>query len=325
MEKILIFVLIGLGAQMVDGTLGMAFGVTATTLFILSGTSAATASAIVHVVEVGTTFASGVSHWRFGNVDWGRTLKLGIPGAIGAFTGATFLVNLDGDAAKPVTSTILLCLGLWVLLRFAFLNNRTRQARASWGAKRLAPLGLIGGLLDSTGGGGWGPLTTSTLLSAEADQPRKIIGTVSAAEFMVSLAAVLGFLPLLREEFLDHTVPILGMLVGGVIAAPIAAYLVGRINPRVLGTLIGGALVGLNVRTLFTGVLPSGGLATVLVLWSVAVVVVATRVARQEASRSHRASDAGATTALREESSTSYDAATDAETFSGYEKVGVRL
>ena len=112
MEKILLFVLIGLGAQLVDGTLGMAFGVTATTLFILSGTGAATASAVVHVVEVGTTFVSGISHWRFGNVDWGRVLRLGVPGAVGAFVGATFLSNLDGDAATPVTSSILLSLSL---------------------------------------------------------------------------------------------------------------------------------------------------------------------------------------------------------------------
>ena len=223
MERIVLFVLIGLGAQLVDGTLGMAFGVTATTLFILSGAGAATASAVVHVVEVGTTLASGASHWRFGNVDWGRALRLGVPGAIGAFLGATFLSSLDGDAAKPVTSSILLALGLWVLVRFAFLPPRRNAAAASWGLSKLGPLGLAGGLLDATGGGGWGPVTTSTMLSAGADQPRKIIGTVSAAEFLVTVAATLGFLPLLREEFAEHTLPILGLLVGGVLAArPIA-------------------------------------------------------------------------------------------------------
>ncbi|MFD5868571.1 sulfite exporter TauE/SafE family protein [Corynebacterium sp. NPDC060344] len=256
MERIVLFALIGLGAQLVDGTLGMAFGVTATTLFILSGTGAATASAVVHVVEVGTTFASGVSHWRFGNVNWGRALRLGIPGAIGAFAGATFLSSLDGDVAKPVTSTILLLLGLWVLIRFAFLPSRRNAAAKSWGLAKLGPLGLVGGLLDATGGGGWGPVTTSTMLSAEADQPRRVIGTVSAAEFLVTCAAVLGFLPLLRQEFAEHTLPILGLLVGGVIAAPIAAILVGRINPRTLGIVIGGVLVLLNLRTLFGTVVP---------------------------------------------------------------------
>ena len=271
MEKLIVFVLIGLGAQLVDGTLGMAFGVTATSLFIVAGSSAATASAVVHVAEVGTTLASGISHWRFGNVDWRRVLSLGVPGAIGAFAGATFLSNLDGDAAKPVTSTILLFLGLWVIIRFAFLANVKRKKK-TWGAKKLAPLGLFGGLLDSTGGGGWGPVTTSTLLGAEADQPRKVIGTVSAAEFLVALAAVLGFLPKLREEFTQHAAPVIGLLCGGVIAAPLAAYLVGRIDPRLLGIVIGGVLVGLNIRTLFSPLASGGVLATVLLVWAFGVV-----------------------------------------------------
>lgn len=273
-ERILLFVLIGLGAQLVDGTLGMAFGVTATTLFILSGTGAATASAVVHVVEVGTTFVSGISHWRFGNVDWGRVLRLGVPGAVGAFVGATFLSNLDGGAAKPVTSTILLGLGLWVLVRFAFLGGGRPNTAKRWGGRKLASLGLAGGLLDATGGGGWGPVTTSTLMSAGEEQPRKIIGTVSAAEFLVSVAAVLGFLPMLREEFAAHTLPIVGLLVGGVIAAPIAAFLVGRVNPRLLGIVIGGVLVSLNVRTLLSDVVPGGVLAAILVSWVALVAAV---------------------------------------------------
>lgn len=272
MTRLLLFALIGLGAQLVDGTLGMAFGVTATTLFLFSGTSAATASAVVHVVEVGTTLASGASHWRFGNVDWGRVVKLGVPGAIGAFAGSTFLVGLDASAAKPVTSTILAGLGLWVLVRFAFLSAGPMPRRAGWGWRKLTLLGLVGGLLDSTGGGGWGPVTTSTLLSAEAEQPRRIIGTVSAAEFLVTSAAVLGFLPLLREEFAAHASAVVAMLVGGVIAAPIAAFLVGRINPRLLGIVIGGVLVGLNVRTLAVPVLPVPELATVLISWAVGVI-----------------------------------------------------
>lgn len=274
MERIVLFALIGLGAQLVDGTLGMAFGVTATTLFILSGTGAATASAVVHVVEVGTTFVSGISHWRFGNVDWGRVLRLGVPGALGAFVGATFLSNLDGDAATPVTSSILLGLGLWVLVRFAFLGGGRVTAAKKWGVRKLAPLGLVGGLLDSTGGGGWGPVTTSTLMSAGEEQPRKIIGTVSAAEFLVAVAAVLGFLPMLRDEFAAHTLPIVGLLAGGIVAAPLAAFLVGRINPRLLGIVIGGVLVSLNLRTLLSGVVPGGVLAAVIVAWVVLVAAI---------------------------------------------------
>lgn len=142
MEKLIVFVLIGLGAQLVDGTLGMAFGVTATSLFIVAGSSAATASAVVHVAEVGTTLASGISHWRFGNVDWRRALSLGVPGAIGAFIGATFLANLDGDAATPVTSTILLFLGLWVIIRFAFLASVKRKKKA-WGGEEARSAGAL--------------------------------------------------------------------------------------------------------------------------------------------------------------------------------------
>ena len=155
-----------------------------------------------------------------------------------------------------MTSTILLLLGLWVLVRFAFVPSRRNAAAKSWGLAKLGPLGLVGGLLDATGGGGWGPVTTSTMMSAEADQPRRIIGTVSAAEFLVTVAAVLGFLPLLKEEFAEHTLPILGLLLGGVLAAPLAAYLVGRIDPRMLGIIIGGVLVLLNLRTLFGSVVP---------------------------------------------------------------------
>lgn len=288
MERLIIFVLIGLGAQLVDGTLGMAFGVTATTLFLLSGTGAATASAVVHVVEVGTTFASGVSHWRFGNVDWRRVLQLGVPGAVGAFVGSTFLVNLDMGAATPVTSTILLGLGLWVLVKFAFLSARRKGDRPAWGWRRLAPLGLVGGLLDSTGGGGWGPVTTSTLMSAENNRPRTIIGTVSASEFLVAFAAVLGFLPLLRDEFAAHAGPVVAMLAGGVIAAPIAAYLVGRVNPRLLGIVIGGVLVGLNIRTLLAPHVPGAVLAVVLVAWIAAVAAVLLWARRHDAPRGLR-------------------------------------
>lgn len=270
MEKLIVFVLIGLGAQLVDGTLGMAFGVTATSLFVFSGTSAATASAVVHVAEVGTTLISGISHWRFGNVDWRRALGLGIPGAIGAFVGATFLSGLDGEAARPLTSIVLLGLGLWVIIRFAFLSGVGRRSK-TWGARALAPLGFFGGLLDSTGGGGWGPITSSTLLSAEADQPRKVIGTVSAAEFLVSMAAVGGFLPKLQEEFSAHALPVVGLLCGGVVAAPLAAFLVGRINPRLLGIAIGGALVALNACTLLSAWFSGEVVGGVLIGWVVIV------------------------------------------------------
>lgn len=269
MEKILLFALIGLGAQLVDGTLGMAFGVTATTLFTVTGTPAATASAVVHVVQVGTTAASGVAHWRLGNVDLPRVLALGGPGAVGAYAGASLLGGLDASAAAPVTSSILLGLGLWVTWRFA--RGGARPARPRWGPGRLAPLGLLGGLLDATGGGGWGPVTTSTLLSVESGRPRGIIGTVSAAEFLVTCAAVAGFAPLLREEFAAHAGAIAAMLAGGVAAAPVAAALVGRANPRLLGIVVGAVLVALNLRALLAGALAPAALGGLLAGWAAAV------------------------------------------------------
>jgi uncharacterized membrane protein YfcA len=233
MRSLLIFTFVGLGAQIVDGALGMAFGVTASTLLVLSGVASAQASAAVHLAEVGTTFASGLSHWKFKNIDWTIVAKLGVPGAIGAFLGATVLSSLSTEDAAPLMAAILLAIGVYVLLRFSL---KTPPAVTTGGsklsAKFLTPLGLFGGFIDASGGGGWGPVTTSTLLSRGKTAPRTVIGSVSASEFLVAVSASLGFLVGLREEFL-HNVPIvLGLALGGVIAAPFAAWLVSRVSPR---------------------------------------------------------------------------------------------
>ncbi|MGB3485170.1 MAG: sulfite exporter TauE/SafE family protein [Mycobacterium sp.] len=250
MRMLIIFTLVGVGAQLVDGALGMAFGVTASTLLVLSGLGAAQASAAVHLAEVGTTFASGLSHWKFKNIDWPLVAKLGGPGAVGAFLGATVLSSLSTEAATPLMGAILLAIGVYVLLRFSLRTPLTFARGTSHSVKFLAPLGLFGGFIDASGGGGWGPVTTSTLLSQGKTAPRTVIGSVSASEFLVALSASLGFLIGLRDEFLDNLPVVLALMAGGVIAAPIAAWLVSRVSPAMLGTAVGGVIVLTNSQKL---------------------------------------------------------------------------
>ncbi|MGV0408292.1 sulfite exporter TauE/SafE family protein [Corynebacterium resistens] len=249
--KILIFALVGLAAQLVDGALGMAFGITATTLLVFSGLGPAHASAAVHLAEVGTTLFSGLSHWRLKNVHWPTVLALGVPGAVGAFTGAYVLSNLSTKAAEPVVSTILVLLGAYVLVRSVAIpwqKTKNTQPAGSTAKSRmgLAALGLGGGFLDASGGGGWGPVTTSTLMSVGKAEPRRIIGTVNTAEFLVSISASAGFLFGMGNELVESWRPVLGLLVGGAIAAPLAAWAVTVVKPEILGGLVGALLMFLN-------------------------------------------------------------------------------
>lgn len=271
MRKLILIGFVGLIAQLVDGSLGMGYGVTSSSLLLLVGLTPALASASVHLAEVGTNVASGVSHWRLGNVDWRLVLKLGVPGAVGAFAGATFLSRLSTAWAAPVMATILAVLGAYILARFAFRPPRVATARRTpHGARFLVPLGLVGGFIDATGGGGWGPVSTTSLLSAGRTAPRTVIGSVDTSEFLVSLFASVGFLVALGTTQLD--LAIVGvLLLGGLIAAPIAAWLVSRLPARVLGTAVGGLIVVTNLRTIL-GSLGASTTAFGLVLAAVAVV-----------------------------------------------------
>jgi uncharacterized protein len=288
MRSLLIFTLVGVGAQLVDGALGMAFGVTASMLLVLSGVAAAQASAAVHLAEVGTTLASGLSHWRFKNIDWAIVAKLGLPGAVGAFLGATVLSSLSTEDAAPLMAGILVAIGVYVLVRFSLGRPPgLGTTHTPHTAKFLAPLGLFGGFIDASGGGGWGPVTTSTLLSRGKTAPRTVVGSVSASEFLVAVSASLGFLVGLREEFL-HNLPIVaGLAVGGVLAAPFAAWLVSRISPALLGTAVGGVIVLTNSQKLVTyfGItVPWSSVlyTTIVVVW-VGLVVYAWRASRAPA------------------------------------------
>ncbi|MFJ5223091.1 sulfite exporter TauE/SafE family protein [Streptomyces sp. NPDC088400] len=250
MRTFLLFGLAGLLAQLVDGTLGMAFGVTATTTLLAVGTAPAAASAAVHLAEVGTSLASGLSHWKFKNIDWRTVGILAAPGAIGAVLGAYVLTSLSTENAAVWITTILLLLGLYVLIRFSFLKIGKLITGERPGAKFLAPLGLVAGFVDATGGGGWGPVATTTLLSSGRLEPRKVVGSVDTSEFIVALAASIGFLfTLAQEDSLNYTV-VLGLMIGGIIAAPVAAWLVRHLPPRLLGALAGGLIVFTNARTL---------------------------------------------------------------------------
>jgi uncharacterized membrane protein YfcA len=281
----LLFALAGLIAQLVDGSLGMAYGVTSTSVLLAVGTAPAVASASVHLAEVGTTLASGASHWRFGNVDWRVVGILALPGAIGAVLGAYVLVNLT-ESAEPYMALVLLALGVYVLLRF---SSRAVAKRAVSGPKPggrfLGPLGLIAGFLDASGGGGWGPVATSSLLASGRLEPRKVVGSVDTSEFVVALAASIGFLVALSSQEIDFTV-VLALMLGGVIAAPFAAYIVRLLPARVLGTGAGGLIIITNTRTFLNGIDVDSTIVTVVllvlaVLW-IGAIVLAVRTSRRE-------------------------------------------
>jgi uncharacterized membrane protein YfcA len=278
MQRFLLLALFGLVAQLIDGALGMAYGLTSTTLLLASGLAPAVASASVHLAEVGTTLASGAAHWKLGNTDWKSVRWLALPGGVGAFAGATVLSNLDGDVARPWISLFLVILGVYVLVRFAFLRGRIEVRTGSLRRPLLAPLGLVAGFLDAIGGGGWGPLATPTMLATGRMEPRKVIGTVSTSEFVVALCASLGFLVSLDSSVFALPV-VLALLVGGAIGAPIAASLVRWLHPRVLGTAVGGLIVLTNGRTLLNtigvdGNPQIGAYLALIGIWFLAIVVV---------------------------------------------------
>jgi uncharacterized membrane protein YfcA len=237
----------GFLAQLVDGAMGMAFGITSTTLLIFLAYNPAAASAIVHLVEIATSSISGISHIKFGNVDWHALVKVAVPGAVGAFIGAILLSSVDLSAARPWTASILLVLGGLVLYRFTrpIILGKKRRARARW----LAPLGLVGGFVDSTGGGGWGPVVTTSLTASNALEPRKAIGTTNTAEFVIAIAASIGFMIGLGAEQIPWDA-VIALLIGGALAAPIAAWLVSKAPQRLLGILVGNLIIALNIRQL---------------------------------------------------------------------------
>ena len=273
MRNLLVLAFVGLVAQMIDGSLGMAYGVTSSTLLLATGVAPAAASAAVHFSEIGTTLVSGFSHHRLGNVDWRTVSIIAVPGGIGAFAGATFLSSIPGDTAKPWVAGLLLGLGVYVVWRFLALGGRRPTFKGKLSAFFLAPLGVVAGLMDAIGGGGWGPVGTTSLLSSGRLEPRKVVGSIDTSEFVVAIGGSLGFLFALGSAGINFAYAG-ALLVGGVIAAPFAAWLVRHLPARVLGVAAGGLIVLTNVDTIVKAL---GGTGAVEAL--VAIVVAAVWVA----------------------------------------------
>jgi uncharacterized protein len=253
MRNLIVLGFVGLLAQLVDGSLGMAYGVTSSTLLLAAGIAPAAASAAVHFSEIGTTLVSGFSHHKLGNVDWRTVGIIAVPGGVGAFAGATFLSSIDGDTAKPWVAGLLLVLGVYVVWRFLLLGGRRPQFKGRLSAAFLAPLGVVAGLTDAIGGGGWGPVGTTSLLSSGRLEPRKVVGSIDTAEFVVAVGGSLGFLYALGSQGIDFGYAG-ALLVGGVIAAPIAAWLVRHMPARVLGVAAGGLIILTNGTTILGAV-----------------------------------------------------------------------
>jgi uncharacterized membrane protein YfcA len=242
-EMFLWFLLVGFIAQSIDGALGMAYGISCNSILLGIGIPPASASAWVHFAQVFTSLASGISHWKMGNVDWNLAKKLLIPGVLGSILGAFVLSNIDGDLVKPVIALYLFVMG-FVILKKVF---KKRKVRFDQNSKTLPILASTGGFADAVGGGGWGPIVNSTLLS-KGKIPRYAIGTGNFVEFFVSLASASTFLFFVKELSLA---PVLGLILGGIIAAPFAAYICKLIKPKYLMIGVGVLIIFLSIRTFY--------------------------------------------------------------------------
>lgn len=240
-----LFAAVGFAAQIVDGALGMAYGVISTSALLSFGVSPANASAAVHAAKVFTGVASGASHIYFGNVDWKMLALLSAGGVIGGVGGAYVLTSLPGDVVKPYVVGWLFLMGLVILYR---AWKQTRPKVFSW--RTPLPLGLVGGFFDAIGGGGWGPLVTSSLLGAGAD-PRKAIGTTNTAELFMATATSAAFLVSLAtghwetEGLSGLAWSLAGLIAGGIVAAPVAGWATKHLPLRALTWIVGGLVVTL--------------------------------------------------------------------------------
>lgn len=241
----IVYVIVGFVAQIIDGALGMAYGVTSTTFLLSIGIPPVAASASVHTAEIFASGASGLAHLRFGNVDKKLFKKLLIPGVMGGILGAYMLTAVPGKTIKPFIAFYLLIMGL-IILRRAFKKVEQKEVKT-----KILPLGVSGGFFDAIGGGGWGPIVTSTLV-ARGHNPRFSIGSVNLAEFFVTVAEVATFLTIIG---LVHWQIIIGLIIGGVLAAPLAAYVCKRLPARALMIIVGLLIMVLSIRTICSALL----------------------------------------------------------------------
>lgn len=240
-HDLLYFVAAGFLAQLIDGSLGMAYGVTASSILLGMGLPPASVSATVHAAECFSTGASAVSHHAFGNVNKALFKQLVLPGIIGAVIGAYILTSLDGDVIKPYIAGYLLLMGIVIIVK-AYKKISPKQV-----AKHVTPLGFFGALIDTIGGGGWGPIVTSNLVARGGDV-RFTIGSVNAAEFFVTLAGSITFLLTIG---ITNAEAIVGLALGGVVAAPIAAYFSKKLPRKPFMIAVGVLIIALSIRTLY--------------------------------------------------------------------------
>lgn len=240
------FILIGFAAQLVDGALGMAFGVICNTLLVaVLGVPPATASARIHVVEIFTTGASGLSHLFHRNIDWPLFWRLLIPGVIGGVLGAYVLSSLHADVVKPFVLGYLVLIGVWLLIRGLLYPPKIAKPKV------VAPLAVVGGFLDAAGGGGWGPVVTSNLL-VQGGEPRKVVGTVNSVEFFLTVSVSIAFI--WNLGFSQILGPTLGLIIGGVAAAPLGAMMAKRFSPKVMLVMVGIVLTATSAFGLYRAV-----------------------------------------------------------------------
>jgi uncharacterized protein len=243
---ILLYILVGFIAQMIDGALGMAYGVSSNTFLLSLGIPPAAASASVHMAEVVTTGISGFSHWRLGNVDWKLVRRLLIPGVIGGVAGAYLLTSIDGNLIKPYIAAYLLFMGGVIIYKAFTIQPRSKPDE--YHGPRISWLGVVGGFCDAIGGGGWGPVVTSTLV-ARGKYARTTIGSVNFSEFFVTLSQSIVFV--LTLSLSDYWQIILGLLIGGGIAAPLAARMTKNLPLKALMIMVGVLIILLSLRTIF--------------------------------------------------------------------------
>jgi uncharacterized membrane protein YfcA len=244
LAALLPFIAVGFAAQLVDGALGMAFGVISSTLLVgVLGVPPALASQRVHIVECFTTGVSGISHLLHRNIDGKLFLRLVVPGMIGGFTGAYVLSTLDAGFVKPFVLLYLTAIGLYLLIRGFMYPPKLKEAKV------IAPLGLVGGFLDAAGGGGWGPVVTSNLLIQGAD-PRKVVGTVNSAEFFLTVTISAAFIWHLGVADLGGAT--LGLLIGGLLAAPIGAWAAKHFPAKQMLILVGFVLTATSAYGVYT-------------------------------------------------------------------------
>ena len=235
-------VLVGLLAQTVDGALGMAYGITSTSFLLATGSSPAVASASVHIAEVFTTGVSGISHVKLGNVNKSLFLRLLIPGILGASAGAWVVSSVDSSIIKPIVSGYLFLMGLYIVSKVFKKITPRRET-----PKHVAKLGLFGGFVDAVGGGGWGPVVTTTLVGT-GQAPRTTIGSVNLAEFFLTFTSAAVFAGLVEE---GPWPTVAGLVVGGLFAAPFAAYLTRHLKTKTLLMLVGGVISGISLYNLY--------------------------------------------------------------------------